>query len=69
VHMIDESSPLWNDWLSFRDFLRASPETAREYGALKRELAAAFANDKAKYTDAKGPFIQAVLRRARVTRS
>jgi GrpB-like predicted nucleotidyltransferase (UPF0157 family) len=68
VHMVDESGTLWDEWLLFRDFLRTSAQTAREYDALKRELAAAFANDKAKYTDAKGPFIQSVLRRARATR-
>ena len=36
---------------------------------LKRELALAFADEKSKYQDAKGPFIQSVLRRARVSRS
>jgi len=69
IHMVDESSALWADWLMFRDFLRASPETAREYDALKRELALTFADDKNKYQDAKGPFIRSVLRRARVSRS
>jgi GrpB-like predicted nucleotidyltransferase (UPF0157 family) len=69
VHLVDESSALWADWLMFRDFLRASPETAREYDALKRELALTFADEKNKYQDAKGPFIQSVLRRARVSRS
>lgn len=65
VHMIAWSSALWDEWLAFRDHLRAHPETAREYDALKRELAATFVDDRAGYTDAKGPFIGAVLRRAR----
>lgn len=67
VHLVIWSSALWRDWVLFRDFLRASPDTAREYDALKRELAIAFADDPRKYSDAKGPFVKAVLRRARAT--
>jgi GrpB-like predicted nucleotidyltransferase (UPF0157 family) len=34
----------------------------RDYDALKRELAIAFANEKRGYAEAKGPFIRRVLR-------
>jgi GrpB-like predicted nucleotidyltransferase (UPF0157 family) len=64
VHLFNWASQGWSDHLRFRDALRADPTLAREYDALKRELAAAFPNDSRKYSDAKGPFIRAVLRRA-----
>jgi GrpB-like predicted nucleotidyltransferase (UPF0157 family) len=47
--------------LRLRDHLRANPDTAREYAALKRELAAAYGDDRAGYTEAKTAFIEAVL--------
>lgn len=45
--------------LRFRDRLRADPELAREYAALKRNLAARFADDREAYTEAKRQFIRA----------
>jgi GrpB-like predicted nucleotidyltransferase (UPF0157 family) len=47
--------------LRLRDHLRANPGTAREYAARKRELAAAYGDDRAGYTEAKTAFIEAVL--------
>ena len=65
VHLVGWSSSLWNDWLLFRDQLRANPQVAREYDGLKRELSATFADEPRKYSEAKGSFARAVLRRAR----
>ncbi|MEA2678214.1 MAG: hypothetical protein QOJ81_2355, partial [Chloroflexota bacterium] len=57
-----------SDWerrhLLFRDFLRADPDTAAGYEALKRDLATRFTWDRIAYTDAKGPFIDAAISRA-----
>jgi GrpB-like predicted nucleotidyltransferase (UPF0157 family) len=64
VHMVSWSSKLWRDHLHFRDYLRAHPDVAREYAALKRELSAGFPDDRRKYADEKGPFIKSVLRAA-----
>ena len=47
--------------LRLRDHLRANSRTAREYAALKRELAAAYGDDREGYTEAKTAFIEAVL--------
>jgi len=47
--------------LRLRDHLRANPGTAGEYAALKRELAAAYGEDRAGYTEAKTAFIEGVL--------
>ena len=47
--------------LRLRDHLRANPGTAREYAALKRELTAAYGDDREGYTEAKTVFIERVL--------
>jgi len=65
VHLVSWSSDFWRDHLLFRDFLRANPDTAREYETIKRELAASYLFDKETYTDAKGPFVRSIVRRAR----
>jgi GrpB-like predicted nucleotidyltransferase (UPF0157 family) len=65
VHMVNWSSDLWHDHVLFRDYLRAHPDIAREYETLKRELAALYLQDREKYTDAKGPFVRSIVRRAR----
>jgi GrpB-like predicted nucleotidyltransferase (UPF0157 family) len=61
LHLIPTGSRRFRDELAFRDQLRASPETADEYAALKRDLAERFANDREAYTEAKDKFIQRVL--------
>ncbi|HEY3398144.1 MAG TPA: GrpB family protein [Armatimonadota bacterium] len=50
--------------LAFRDYLRAHPEAAARYAALKRELADAHRQDREAYTEAKADFISEILRRA-----
>jgi GrpB-like predicted nucleotidyltransferase (UPF0157 family) len=50
--------------LLFRDYLRAHPDEAKQYAALKRRLAAQFQTDRHGYTDAKGPFTWELMRRA-----
>lgn len=54
-------SPFWEEHLRFRDLLRTNPGLASRYAALKLRLAQEHALDKAAYTAAKAPFIQAVL--------
>jgi GrpB-like predicted nucleotidyltransferase (UPF0157 family) len=50
--------------LLFRDYLRTHPEAAAEYATLKRRLAIRFRDDRRAYTDAKGPFLWKVIRKA-----
>ena len=50
--------------LAFRDFLRANPHIATEYALLKKRLAVEFRQDRDGYTEAKGPFVEGVLRRS-----
>ena len=45
----------------FRDYLRAHREAAREYEALKRQLAVRHAGDVESYAMAKSDFVQGIL--------
>lgn len=61
LHAVVRGSAFWRDQLAFRDALRADAALAARYAALKRELAVRHAGDKPAYTEAKGPFVRAVL--------
>jgi GrpB-like predicted nucleotidyltransferase (UPF0157 family) len=50
--------------LAFRDYLRAHPEAADVYAALKRAAALRFSNDIDGYVAAKTEFIEGILSRA-----
>ena len=62
VHGVEQGSRIWQEHLAFRDRLRADDDLRMRYQALKVQLAEEFADDKAAYTSAKGPFIQSILR-------
>ena len=57
LHIVETTSAFWRRHLAFRDHLRAHPETAAEYAALKRRLAAEYGSDRVGYTGAKTEFI------------
>jgi GrpB-like predicted nucleotidyltransferase (UPF0157 family) len=66
LHMVELTSEFWERQLLFRDWLRSHPEDAQEYHELKQRLAAQFGNDREGYTEAKGPFIESIVARARL---
>lgn len=53
--------------LAVRDYLRAHPDDARQYGNLKKRLALEFATDIDSYVSGKTDFILGVLRRVGLT--
>jgi GrpB-like predicted nucleotidyltransferase (UPF0157 family) len=61
LHLAPTGGRRYADELAFRDRLRADPELAAEYAALKQDLAARFRDDRDGYTDAKSEFIGKVL--------
>lgn len=65
--VVDGNRP-HRDHIDFRDFLRISPDVARQYAELKDRLAGEYRNDRLGYTEAKAGFISAVLRTARSER-
>jgi GrpB-like predicted nucleotidyltransferase (UPF0157 family) len=46
----------------FRDYLRAHPDAAATYAALKKDAARRFLDDRVSYTAYKGDFIEEILR-------
>ncbi|MQA13131.1 MAG: dephospho-CoA kinase [Pseudonocardiaceae bacterium] len=63
-HVRPADSPAWREALLFRDWLRAHPDSAREYAAVKHELAERRWDSIDAYADAKSPFIRDALTRA-----
>lgn len=63
LHVYEFGHPDFFEVIAFRDFLRAHPEHAAAYGALKRDLAASGLDGMA-YTDAKSAFVYGCLREA-----
>lgn len=61
VHIVEYGGDKWRDYLKFRERLGNVPGLAREYEALKRNLASAHESDRAGYTAAKHAFIRGVL--------
>lgn len=61
LHLIPVGSKRYADELAFRDRLRADPDLAAEYVALKRDLARRFARDREAYTNAKSDFVRGAL--------
>jgi len=65
LHVMEVTSPNWQDLLLFRDYLRGHPEMAGEYAALKRRLAKMYPAEREAYLEGKTEFIQRVARLAR----
>jgi GrpB-like predicted nucleotidyltransferase (UPF0157 family) len=68
LHVVEEDSTPWRDWILFRDHLRLHPQTAAEYADLKRQLAARYGdnpNERSVYRDGKSTFVSSVVRAAR----
>jgi GrpB-like predicted nucleotidyltransferase (UPF0157 family) len=63
LHMITMAAEFTEHWraLLFRDYLRAHPTVARDYGALKIRLAHEHRHDRIAYTRGKSEFISEVM--------
>ncbi len=64
LHLVTPETDHWNDWLLFRDFLRAHPDAAERYSQTKQKLARRFSNNRTAYTRAKTPLVKQLMRRA-----
>ncbi|MCO6442051.1 MAG: GrpB family protein [Nitrococcus mobilis] len=64
IHAFAEGSPHVSRHLAFRDFMRAHPTVARQYGELKRRLAEVHPDDMEAYMDGKDGFIKEMESRA-----
>lgn len=68
IHVVRSGGTEWRDYINFRDYLRAKPDKAREYEALKLRLANECPVDsgREKYLAGKHDFITSTLRHALV---
>lgn len=64
LHMVEPGHEQWVSMLLFRDHLRAHPDEARRYEALKHDLARQFRDNRRAYTDGKAEFVRAALEKA-----
>jgi thiosulfate/3-mercaptopyruvate sulfurtransferase len=63
IHITEPAGEMWRRRLHFRDHLRANPDEARRYEALKQDLATRFPDDRERYTQGKTAYIEALYRR------
>ena len=64
VHIYQAGHPAIERHLAFRDYLRAHPEVANEYGDLKEKLAHRYSNDPASYVNGKEAWVLATEQKA-----
>jgi GrpB-like predicted nucleotidyltransferase (UPF0157 family) len=64
IHAFTAGSPHVRRHLAFRDFMRAHPTLAGQYGELKQRLAVAHPNDMKAYMDGKDGFVKEIESRA-----
>ncbi len=66
IHVVEKGGPDWRNYLNFRDYLRAFPEEAKAYEALKLHLAAEHPEDmgREKYLAGKHDFIRKTIEKA-----
>jgi GrpB-like predicted nucleotidyltransferase (UPF0157 family) len=62
LHVIAPEGAMWRQ-VAFAQYLRAHPETAAAYAALKADLAARYRDDREAYTEGKAEFIAEVMAR------
>lgn len=65
LHVMIYNHNLWIDQISFRDYLRSTPDAKIEYIKLKEELANRYPNDVVSYTNEKKKFVDNILKRSK----
>ncbi|MGG0657648.1 GrpB family protein [Rummeliibacillus pycnus] len=66
LHLCEYNSSEWIEKLLFRDYLRHNPDIAEHYALVKLELASQYKFDRPTYTKKKEPFIQSVIKKAKL---
>ena len=61
LHVVEYGGDWWQKHIFFRDYLNEHPEVAKQYEALKKELAEAFPTNERSYTDGKKIFVEKIL--------
>tara|TARA_B100000965_G_C19597350_1_gene760865 strand:- start:3167 stop:3721 length:555 start_codon:yes stop_codon:yes gene_type:complete len=64
VHTFEKNNPEVTRHILFRDYMRAHPDEAKAYGALKEKLGEAFRDDRMAYCHGKTAFIESIDKKA-----
>lgn len=65
LHVCESGSDHEHRHLAVRDFLRAHPDEAKRYAAIKRDLSKRHPRDRLAYIERKTPYVEALEARAR----
>ncbi|MFJ7746871.1 GrpB family protein [Peribacillus sp. NPDC097295] len=65
LHFYKFEGEHWNNQILFRNFLRNNHDVLKEYHEFKVDLANKYRFDRVSYTEAKAPFIQKILLKAK----
>ena len=65
IHFVAHDSEAWENYINFRDYCNTHPDEAARYDALKRQLCAEYADNRAMYTPGKQALINELLEKAR----
>ncbi|MCX6741019.1 MAG: GrpB family protein [Candidatus Parcubacteria bacterium] len=66
LHLVKYNGQTWKKHLFFRDKLNSNKKIAKQYSALKKQLAKKFSQDRQSYTAKKHGFIQSVLKNGKL---
>lgn len=58
IHILEQTSPHWTDYLNLRDLLRTNKQVRKDYEQLKENLAVLYYNNRKAYTAGKADFIK-----------
>lgn len=61
LYVCQRGSEEFSRHIAFRDYLRAHPESVREYATLKRDLSMLYRHDREAYCEGKGGFVLKIL--------
>ncbi|WP_425448907.1 GrpB family protein [Dethiothermospora halolimnae] len=64
IHIFEKGNEEINKHLNFRDYMKAHPKLAKEYGELKSKLAREFKYDSEGYCNGKDSFIKEIDKKA-----
>jgi len=61
IHIIEENSERYENFIYFKNYLESHPEKIIEYKNLKEELSKKYSDDRKSYTASKNDFIQNII--------
>ena len=64
IHVVRWNAGPWKNYIRFRDYLRAFPDKAEKYAAVKEKLAMMYPDNRMAYTQGKADIVENILQEA-----